>query len=82
MESAAREQAGYREISKMELTNRHYLMVNLMGKKRFTDYFKLFVFEMWAVVTGIANKRGWQNLIPALSGKFSALYQLLTTRNK
>lgn len=69
-------------LSKMELLNRHYIMTDIMGRNKFSDYCKLFIFELFGIFAGLRNKSGWRNLLPGILGKFMAAGKLVFTKNK
>jgi len=71
-----------RELSKMELLNRHYVMTKLLGRRKFTDYCRLFIFELFGMTVVLTNKTGWKNLLPNAAGKLQAIGSLLFTKEK
>ena len=64
------------QISEMELVNRHYIMVKVMGRNHLTDYFKLLIFEIFQLASSFYSTKSiiflWHNCI----GKMRALKQL------
>jgi glycosyltransferase involved in cell wall biosynthesis len=67
-------------MSKMELLNRHYLMVGLLNRNEFQDYLKLALFETFGVVTSLVSAQGWKRLPAVLSGLTSGIGVLITTK--
>ncbi len=64
-------------ISRMELVNRYYIMVNLLNRKKISDYFKLMLFELFGITIVLTTAKGWKNLVPATAGKFLAIGTIL-----
>ena len=71
-----------RNLARMELVNRHYLMVNVLKKSALSDYCKLFLFELFGMVTVLTTISGRKNLIPVIIGKLSAIGKILFAKNK
>jgi GT2 family glycosyltransferase len=63
-------------LSCMELVNRHFVMTQVMGKRRFTDYLKLAVWESFSITSLAANKSSRKKLASTLAGKFQGLRQI------
>ncbi len=72
--------ANVSEAAKIGLINRHYLMTNLLGRSRFSDYLKLALIEAFGTVSVLTSLKEWQSLPRVLSGKLKALPVLLTAR--
>lgn len=68
------------QLSKMELVNRHYVMSKILKRNRFSDYCKLFLFEIFGIVVVLTTKKGWENLVPVTIGKFAAIGTILFTK--
>ena len=64
-------------FARMELINRHYVMTKILGRSTFLYYIKLFIFELWGMVSILNSKAGWLNLGPDLIGKLAAVKVLL-----
>lgn len=69
-------------ISEMELLNRHFIMVKIMGRSSFSYYFKLFLFELFGITVVLNTATGWKNLIPVFWGKLKALRIIFFTKNE
>lgn len=67
-------------ISRMELVNRHYIMRNVLCRKKISDYLKLLLFEIFGITVVLTTKAGWKNLIPATAGKFIAVVDILFSK--
>jgi GT2 family glycosyltransferase len=65
-------------VAKMELVNRHYIMVNVLGRSGFSNHLKLLVFELFGIVAGLNSKNGWKNLLPVIGGKLKAIGSILS----
>lgn len=69
-------------VEKMELVNRHFIMVHIMGKKSILSHIKLFMFECFGVVTNLINTRDWKSAGKAVSGKFAAIATIISGNGK
>ena len=67
-------------LSKMELVNRHHIMSSIMGRKSVKDYAKLFLFEMFGILSVLTGFSGWKNLVPAALGKLAATGTILFSK--
>ena len=65
------------QLAKMELVNRHFIMINVLKRTGFGNYVKLFVFEMWGILSVLNSAAGWRMLLPVLAGKLSAIGSML-----
>lgn len=65
------------KLSEMELINRYYLMRNVLGKSSFWDYIKLFVFELFQVLSGVRSRGGLKRIGIELAGKVTAIFKLM-----
>jgi len=68
------------KLSKMELLNRHYLMVHVLKRNKLADYIKLAIFELFGIVTVLTGFSGWKNLVPASIGKMAAIGTILFSK--
>lgn len=66
-----------RVLAKMEMINRHYIMTKILGRKRFSDYLKLLLFECWGMVPFFFSIAGLKKAGAAVVGKFQACASLL-----
>lgn len=69
-------------LSEMELLNRHYIMVKILGRSSFSYYCKLFLFELFGMTIVLTTAAGWKNLIPVCWGKLKAMWTILLKNNK
>lgn len=67
-------------LSEMELTNRHYIMTEILGKRRWADYGRLALWEIFTVASAATSMSGRKKILPMISGKWSALRHLLQDR--
>ncbi|CAN5895240.1 hypothetical protein BH11BAC4_BH11BAC4_01150 [soil metagenome] len=68
------------KLSKMELVNRHYVMTTIVQHTKFSDYCKLFLFELFGIVSMLTSVNGWKTIIPATGGKFAAVGTILFSK--
>ncbi len=68
------------KLSKMELVNRHYLMVHVLKRNKLADYIKLAIFELFGIVTVLTGFSGWKNLVPVSIGKMAAIGTILFSK--
>jgi glycosyltransferase involved in cell wall biosynthesis len=59
-------------LSEMELFNRHYVMTCVLGRRRWSDYARLVIWEAFQIVTSRSQ------LWPRLRGKLRATHRLLS----
>ena len=67
-------------LSKMELVNRHHIMKEVLGRRSVKDYGKLFLFEMFGILSVLTSFSGWKNLVPAALGKLAATGTILFSK--
>ena len=72
--------ANISESAKIELINRHYLMTNLLNRRRFTDHFKMALIEAFGIVAVLKSGKEWLSLPRVLAGKVKAIPVLLTAK--
>jgi hypothetical protein len=69
-------------LAKMELINRHYVMTQVLGRRRTSDFLKLALLEAFGVATSLASPQGWPAL-PALAlGKLEGVAHILLNGSK
>ncbi|HEY6112417.1 MAG TPA: glycosyltransferase [Chthoniobacterales bacterium] len=71
-----------REFAKMELTNRWYVMTEILNKTRLSDFARLAAWEAFGVASGLMQRGGIRNLPKIIAGKISALSDLRKTKNR
>ena len=59
-------------LAEMELRNRHYVMTEVLGRRRLVDYLKLSLLEVFGVVTPLTKPGAWKSLPAVLAGKLRA----------
>ncbi len=64
-------------LSKMELVNRYYVMVNILARKGPINYIKLIVFELFGIASSLSAANGWKQLPATVYGKLSALKEIV-----
>jgi len=67
------------ELSKMELINRHYVMVKVLNKKGITDYLKLFLFEFFGILSALRVKKNSLLIHKIMFGKLQALRYIISS---
>ena len=66
--------------SQMELVNRHYVMTDVMGKRRLGDYARFASWELFQLATSALQKRGGMGFWRELCGKWLGVYHLLNAK--
>ena len=64
------------KTAKMELVNRHYIMTKVLARNTFSDHIKLIILQFFGIATTLSKLQGWMNLIPSISGKLVAFFQI------
>jgi glycosyltransferase involved in cell wall biosynthesis len=70
------------ELSAMELINRHYVMTHILNRTELLDYARLFLWEGFQLVAGVAQKHSRPYFFSDLRGKGMALLRLLCPPSK
>jgi glycosyltransferase involved in cell wall biosynthesis len=65
-------------VAAMQLLNRHYVMKEVLGRSRPSDYIKLTIFELFSVISSVPTRSGRASLAAALRGRASALRRIAT----
>ena len=68
------------KTSKMELMNRHFIMVKILKRSGFKYEVKLALFELWGIIPLLRSVGGIKKLLPVLGGKFAASVSLFIKR--
>jgi glycosyltransferase involved in cell wall biosynthesis len=63
-------------LGKMELFNRHYVMTQVLGRGRLTDYLRLFVWEAFQILSATATAGSRRCLGATCRGKWQAVKQI------
>jgi GT2 family glycosyltransferase len=66
-----------KELARMELVNRHYVMTKILGRETVLDYGKLAAFQLFNLVGGL---RDWRNWPRVLAGKITGIGEILHRR--
>jgi glycosyltransferase involved in cell wall biosynthesis len=64
-------------MAKMELVNRHYVMTQVLGRRRISDYAKLALLETFFAASSLVSLRGWASLPAVMLGKLAALPKVI-----
>jgi len=67
-------------IAEMQLVNRHYVMTKVLGRSRISDYLKLFLFELFSLISTLQVPSGRMVLGPTLRGKAKASWFIARKR--
>jgi len=67
-------------IAEMQLVNRHYVMTQVLGRSRISDYLKLFLFELFSLISTLQVPSGRMVFGPALRGKARASWFIARKR--
>jgi glycosyltransferase involved in cell wall biosynthesis len=59
-------------VAEMQLVNRHYVMTEVLGRNRFSDYLKLLLFELFSLVSILQVPAGRMAFADTLRGKARA----------
>ena len=62
----------------MSLLNRYYVMKQVLGRKRFSDYLKLILWMAFSHLSVLAQSDGWRALAARLRGECRALAAILS----
>ena len=65
-----------RDLAKMELVNRHYVMTKVLERQRFTDFLRMGLWEIFSTLSSLLQTDGVRNLPNVLAGKFCGLKNL------
>lgn len=66
-------------LATMELVNRHYVMTAILGRRRWLDYFRLFVWEAFQMAVGAARAESRRRLPAQCRGKWQAVQNICGT---
>jgi hypothetical protein len=62
-----------RALAEMELVNRHYVMTEILGRKRFVDLSRLALWEAFQLLSGLACSQGRSQVMAKLRGQFNGM---------
>jgi GT2 family glycosyltransferase len=65
-------------LAKMDLVNRHYVMTQILERRKLKDYFKLLVLQMFQIVASLTSFQGWLLLPSILGAKLAAIWQIIS----
>jgi GT2 family glycosyltransferase len=71
-----------REFAEMELVNRHYVMTEILNRTGWRDFVRLAGWEVFSILSSLAQPRGIQNLSSVIAGKTSALSSIWSKRTE
>ncbi|WP_431705920.1 glycosyltransferase family 2 protein [Geminocystis sp. CENA526] len=69
-------------LSKMELVNRHYVMTQVLERNTLDDYFKLFVLQLFGILSSLQSFQGWLNLLAMIMGKIFGVMEILFPKKR
>ena len=69
--------ADVKELARMELVNRHYIMTQIMRRTSATDYARLAAFQFFNLATGFRDWRNWPKVV---AGKIAGAREILRRR--
>jgi glycosyltransferase involved in cell wall biosynthesis len=64
------------ELAEMELTNRHYVMTRVLGRRSPMDYLRLLCWELFQTTTGLLQSGGLFDFPARFLGKARALWKI------
>ncbi len=65
------------ELSEMKLVNRHYVMTQILKRKKGGDYLKLFTLETFELLSSLTSIGGCKSLPAVVKGKLMAFWRIL-----
>ncbi len=65
------------EMAAMELVNRHFVMTKILGRSGWTDYFKLFIWQSFGLLSCLRNASGWRTLPDQCRGRWRGWRRIL-----
>jgi GT2 family glycosyltransferase len=68
--------ADVREMAQMELVNRHYVMTAVMGRTKIRDYFRLFLWELFQLVSCVGNSKSRSHAVEKVRGQLKGLCRI------
>lgn len=68
-----------RIVARMSLVNRHYVMTQILGRTRLSDYVKLGILESFGIVTSLYSSAEWIHLPASIIGKCIAIKDIIKT---
>jgi len=74
--------ADIKEMARMQLVNRHYVMTEILHKQRLADYLRLSVWEMFQLAVCAARPPTWNQFFAICRGKLEALAQIRERSSK
>ena len=63
-------------LATMELVNRHYVMTEILGRRRWSDYARLFLWEAFQMAVGVARTESRRSLPAKCRGKWQAVQNI------
>ena len=63
-------------LATMELVNRHYVMTEILGRRRWSDYARLFLWEAFQMAVGVARTESRRTLPAKCRGKWQAVQNI------
>jgi glycosyltransferase involved in cell wall biosynthesis len=71
-----------RELAKMELVNRYYVMTKILNQNDFTSFLRLAIWEIFSSLSGLLQTKTLDTLTEVLAGKFSGTAEVLKERTR
>jgi GT2 family glycosyltransferase len=62
--------------ARMELTNRHYVMTDILGRRRIADYLKLFLWETFQLAASVGRGNTRRMVWREIRGKWQAIKEI------
>ena len=69
-------------MATMELVNRHYVMTEILERRSFLDYFRLFEWEIFQLVVSAVRSESRPQLAAICRGKVDGLHQMYSLRRR
>lgn len=67
-------------LAKMELVNRHYVMTQILGRKQLLDYFKLFILQLFGIISALQSRKSFLALPAIFIGKLEGIMEIFSVR--
>jgi glycosyltransferase involved in cell wall biosynthesis len=64
-------------LAKMELINRHFVMTQILERRKLQDYLKLLVLQLFQIAALLQTSQGWKSLPLVLKGKLDGIVEII-----
>lgn len=67
-------------LAKMDLINRHYVMTQILERRKFGDYINLAVLQIFKMIASLQSVNGLLTLPLIIRGKMEAVFEIITRK--